>query len=189
MDKHLFVGLGNPGPQYAGNRHNVGFMVIDAFAQRWGCQLNQKKFNGLCGTAQCHNTPVVCLKPQTFMNVSGRSVAPAQRFFGLESARLLVVHDELDLPFGRIRLKCDGGHGGHNGLRSIMAETGSKSFMRLRMGIGRPPGGSVSNFVLSNFAQGEEIDWLPDLIDRAVSALEQVLSDGLASAMTRVNAT
>ena len=189
MKRHLLVGLGNPGPQYSGNRHNIGFMVIDAFAQRLGESLMQKKFNGLYAKVQFEHSPVVLLKPQTFMNLSGRSVAPAQRFFDTEPPQLLVIHDELDLPFGRLRLKQGGGHGGHNGLRSIMAETGDRNFMRLRMGIGRPPGGSVSNFVLSNFSKGDEIDWLPDFIDRAISALEQVLSEGLAAAMNRVNAT
>ena len=189
MERHLLVGLGNPGPQYAGHRHNIGFMVIDALAQRLGCTLVQKKFNGLYAATHSGQTPLVLLQPQTFMNLSGRSLAPAQRFFDVAPERTLVVHDELDLPFGRIRLKLGGGHGGHNGLRSIMAETGERNFMRMRMGIGRPPGGSVSHFVLSNFAKGEEIDWLPDFIDRSVSALEQVLSDGLAPTMNRVNAT
>ena len=189
MARILVVGLGNPEAKYARNRHNIGFMVLDQLAQDAGISMTKTKFKGIYGTGLIEGSSVVLLKPQTYMNLSGRSVAPAQTFFDVEHTDVLVVHDELDLPFGRVRLKMGGGHAGHNGLRSMVKEMGSNAFARLRVGIGRPVHGDVSNFVLSDFARGEEQEWLPDLIDRAVKAIKLAVQNGVRSAMNEVNAT
>ena len=189
MGRVLIVGLGNPEPKYSGNRHNIGFLVLDELARRTHIQLGRKKFNGLYGNGSLGGHDVVLLQPQTFMNLSGRSVAPASRFFGIKPEGIIVVHDELDLPFGRIRLKAGGGHAGHNGLRSIVAELGSREFGRLRVGIGRPEKGSVSSFVLSDFDRKDEEPWLGDLCDRACHAIQRCVGDGMRTAMNEVNAT
>ena len=189
MERLMFVGLGNPEPKYAGNRHNIGFMVIERLARRANIQLGRTKFNGLYGTGSLEGQSVVLLQPQTFMNLSGRSVAPAMRFFGIKPEGVIVVHDELDLPFGRIRLKSGGGHAGHNGLRSIIAELGSKDFGRLRVGIGRPEKGSVSNFVLSDFHRESEAPWIDDLCDRSCHAIDVFIRHGMRPAMNEINAT
>ncbi len=187
MDRHLVVGLGNPEPRYAGNRHNVGFMVVDRLAERAGAPVTRAKFKGVYGTGTLGSCPVVLLKPLTFMNLSGQSVSPARSFFGVEVERILVIHDELDLPFGTLRLKIGGGHAGHNGLRSMVAELGSRDFVRLRVGIGRPAKGSPSSYVLSDFG-ADEVPWLPDLLDRAADAVELALREGPRKAMNTVNA-
>ena len=189
MERILLVGLGNPEPKYLGNRHNIGFMVIDELAREAGIQLSRTKFNGVYGTGHLEGRSVVLLKPQTYMNLSGRSVTPASRFFSVAPDSILVSHDELDLPFGTVRLKIGGGHAGHNGLRSMQADLGTNAFHRLRIGIGRPAKGSVSNFVLSDFAPGDEQAWLPDLIERSVAALRSAVREGTRKAMNTVNGT
>lgn len=188
MECHLVVGLGNPEPRYAAHRHNVGFMVVDRLAGQEGIPVNRAKFKGILGTGTVEGRSVVLLKPLTFMNLSGRSVVPARSFFDVDVTRILVIHDELDLPFGTLRLKVGGGHAGHNGLRSLVSELGSRDFVRLRVGIGRPQHGDVTNFVLSDFAR-EEQQWLPDLLDRAADAIRRTLRDGPQKAMNDVNAT
>ena len=189
MARMLVVGLGNPEARYAANRHNIGFMILDQLARDSGISMTKTKFKGMYGSGPVNGSSAVLLKPQTYMNLSGRSVAPAQKFFNIDAADVLVVHDELDLPYGRIRLKVGGGHAGHNGLRSMIKEMGSNAFARLRVGIGRPVHGDVSNFVLSDFARGEEQEWLSDLIDRSVQAIKLAVSDGVRAAMNQVNAT
>jgi len=151
MERTLIVGLGNPGPQYEKTRHNIGFMVVDAIARAHNIDLSKNKFNAVYGTGEIDQTPCVLLKPQTFMNLSGRSLVPALAFYQVPIKKVIVIHDELDIPYGQIRLKTGGGHAGHNGLRSIIELTGSADFMRVRMGIGRPKFGDVSSFVLSPF--------------------------------------
>lgn len=188
MQRHLVVGLGNPEPRYAGNRHNVGFMVVERLADEARIPLSRSKFKGVYGTGTFAGVSVVLLEPKTFMNLSGQSVVPAARFFDVAPERIIVVHDELDLPFGKLRLKVGGGHAGHNGLRSICAELGSHDFVRLRVGIGRPQKGSVSRYVLSDFTAGDETDWLPDLLDRSVAAVRAALTEGPRKAMNVVNA-
>ncbi|MEE2788621.1 MAG: aminoacyl-tRNA hydrolase [Myxococcota bacterium] len=189
MERTLIVGLGNPDPKYTANRHNIGFMVLDRLADRAGLSMSKTKFRSRYATGQFEGKSVVVLKPQTYMNLSGRAVVPAQRFFDIEATRILVVHDELDLPFGKLRLKVGGGHAGHNGLRSMISEMGTNGFSRLRVGIGRPSRGDVSSYVLSDFAAGEEREWLPDLIDRACDAITMVVRKGTQAAMNEVNAT
>ena len=128
MERILIVGLGNPDPKYARNRHNIGFMVVDRLAEHAGVALSKTKFKSQYGTGQLEGKSVVFQKPQTYMNLSGRAVSPAQRFFDVEAPNILVVHDELDLPYGKIRLKLGGGHAGHNGLRSMISEMGTNGF-------------------------------------------------------------
>lgn len=184
----LIVGLGNPGAQYVQTRHNIGFMVIDQIAASAGIAIDKTKFNSKMGTGRLAGQNVVLLKPQTFMNRSGQSVTAASQFYRTDPKNILVIHDELDLPFGTVKLKAGGGHAGHNGLRSIGQLMGTLDFIRLRFGIGRPVHGQVSNYVLARFHAGEETDWLPQYIDDAVAAIEIVLRKGVQMAMNEVNA-
>ncbi len=180
----LIVGLGNPGKKYAGNRHNIGFMAADELRVRLGLPDFRDKFSGEFSRGD----DVAILKPQTFMNVSGESVQPCAAFLKVPPSEVLVIHDELDVPFDEVRLKVGGGHGGHNGLRSIIERFGA-DFARLRMGIGRPPPdfrGDVADFVLADFS-GTEKALLPDLVKRGVTAAERVLKDGTLRAMDVVN--
>jgi PTH1 family peptidyl-tRNA hydrolase len=186
MAARLVVGLGNPGSQYAGNRHNAGFMVLDRFAAMVDIPLTKKVFSGLCGEGYWQGDKIILLKPQTFMNLSGRSVAEAARFHKIPPAEIIVLHDELDIPFGSLKLKEGGGHGGHNGLRSIIQELGSAGFIRLRIGIDRPSYPDVSGYVLQNFSPAET-KHLDDVFDGAVAALETVLKEGLKKGMSLFN--
>jgi PTH1 family peptidyl-tRNA hydrolase len=189
MDRTLIVGLGNPGPRYAGNRHNVGFMALERLADDARIDATRKKFKGLFGAGEIERERVVMLAPQTFMNLSGQSVQPCAAFFDVSPPQIIVIHDELDLPFGTIRLKIGGGHAGHNGLRNIVAQLGTNTFVRLRVGIGRPQHGSVSDFVLSDFSAGDERAWLPDLLERSADAIRLVLREGARKAMNTINAS
>jgi PTH1 family peptidyl-tRNA hydrolase len=186
---YLVVGLGNPGKAYATHRHNVGFMALDVLAARRGAESFRDKFSGETTRVRVGaGEPSVLLKPTTFMNDSGRSVQPAMAFFRVPPERLVVVHDELDLPFGVVRLKVGGGHAGHNGLRSILGRVPG-DFVRVRFGIGRPPAdfrGDVADFVLSPFTADERTA-LPELLERAVDVVEDVLTRGPAAAMNDRN--
>ena len=187
----LLVGLGNPGPQYAGTRHNVGFMAVDAFCTREAGRVVsfQTRFEGKFTELAHAGTRVGVLKPETYMNASGRSVRAATSFFGLEPAAVLVVHDELDIAFGELRIKSGGGDGGHRGLRSITGELADPAYGRLRVGIGRPPAdfqGDVADFVLQAFAL-EERNELNRVLVRSCEAIEAVITDGLARTMNRTN--
>jgi len=189
----LLVGLGNPGPQYAQTRHNVGFMAVDAFCAREagaGRVVSfRTRFEAQFAELSQGDTRVAVLKPETYMNASGRSVRAAASFLGLEPADVLVVHDELDIPFGELRLKSGGGDGGHRGLRSMSTELASPGYGRLRVGIGRPPPhfqGDVADFVLQAFAL-EERSELPGVLVRTCEAVEAVITDGLARTMNRTN--
>jgi PTH1 family peptidyl-tRNA hydrolase len=159
----LFAGLGNPGAKYAGNRHNIGFMALDAIAEAHGFAPWRAKFQGLVSEGQMGGQRVVLLKPQTFMNLSGQSVTETMRFFKLDPADLTVFHDELDLAPGKIRLKQGGGHAGHNGLRSIHGHIG-EAYARVRLGIGHPGHKDrVAGYVLSDFAKSDQA-WLDDMM-------------------------
>ncbi len=185
----LVVGLGNPGREYASHRHNVGFMVTGALASRLRADEPRDKYSALWTKAASGDDQVVMLQPQTFMNESGRSVQPAAAFFKVEPANVLVVHDELDLPFGDVRLKLGGGHAGHNGLRSIIQHLGTSDFPRLRFGVGRPPPGfrgEVADFVLSGF-DADERARLDELVKAAVDAAVDVVARGLGPATNRLN--
>ena len=161
----LVVGLGNPGRKYEGNRHNIGFGVVDALARDVPSADFREKFSGLFARGEAFGSAVGLLKPQTYMNESGRSVQAAQAFLKVQLGEILVVHDELDLPFGEVRLKLAGGHAGHNGLRDISARLGA-DYARLRVGIGRPPPGfrgEVADYVLSVGESDHVVDQGPDL--------------------------
>ncbi|BDV41792.1 peptidyl-tRNA hydrolase [Geotalea uraniireducens] len=186
MAAKLIVGLGNPGPKYQWTRHNAGFMVLDCLARTAGITMAKKNFSGQYGEGSWRGQRLFLLKPQTFMNLSGRSVAEALRYHKLPLAELIVVHDDLDIPFGRVKLKEGGGHGGHNGLRSLVQELGSADFVRLRIGIGRPARGDVADYVLNNFPP-DQLRELAPLCDGALDALALLLDEGLAKAMSLYN--
>ena len=183
----LVVGLGNPGERYAETRHNIGCMVAVRMAARAGIALKRQGYQGFYGVGRLAGEEATVLLPQTFMNRSGASVAPACQSLGVTPGDLIVVHDEIDLPFGTLRIKLGGGHGGHNGLRSITEALGHGDFVRVRLGIGRPPaGGDVSGYVLSRFASAER-QVLADLLDQGAAAVEAVLARGSAAAMNEFN--
>ena len=181
----LAVGLGNPGRKYEGNRHNVGFMAADELRSAFGLPDYKDKFSGVWTKGDA----LAILKPGTYMNLSGDCVQPAGAFLKVPPAEVIVLHDELDLAFGDVRLKFGGGHAGHNGLRSIIERLGTPDFVRVRIGIGRPPPGfrgDVADYVLQNFDPSEKAE-LPDVIGRALDATKRVLADGLSAAMNAVN--
>ena len=182
----LVVGLGNPGREYAETRHNVGFMVAEELARRTGGSW-RGKFSGELAEVRLDGMRLALLRPQTFMNESGRSVAAAVRFFKVEPEDLLVVHDEVDLDPGRLQVRLGGGLAGHNGLRSVAQQVGSPDFARLRIGVGRPERGDprpVADFVLSEFPP--ELD-VGALVSRAADAVESVAREGLEEAQNRYN--
>jgi len=187
----LVVGLGNPGPTYAATRHNAGFLVLDLLAERNGARFRSHKgraqvVEGPVGPAP--GVPCVLAKPSGYMNESGGPVASLRDFFKVPVERLVVVHDELDLPFGTIRLKQGGGDGGHNGLRSVSRSLGTPDYLRVRVGIGRPPGRmDPADFVLKPFSMVETRE-LPFHVDRAADAVEVLLHDGLSAAQNDVHA-
>ncbi len=182
----LVAGLGNPGREHAGNRHNVGFMVADELARRHEARF-RGKFSGRLAEFRLGPVRAALLEPETFMNDSGRSVGAAVRYFKLPPERLLVVHDEVDLEPGRLQLRAGGGLAGHNGLRSIASALGSKEFLRLRVGVGRPGRGdrrSVSDFVLSDF---DAVLDVAELVGRAADAVEMLAEEGIEAAQARFN--
>lgn len=186
MKNFLIVGLGNPGPQYQWTRHNAGFLFLDRLAHLESSSISRKSFSGLAGEWDRRNSRHVLLKPQTFMNRSGLSVMQALQFYKLPLSQLIVVHDELDLPFGAARLKQGGGHGGHNGLRSIMEQLGKGDFLRLRIGIGRPPHGDTVNYVLGTIPP-EQMEHLSQVLDGGLQMLEMMLDEGMPKAMSLFN--
>ncbi len=185
----MVVGLGNPGPEYAETRHNVGFRVVELLAARaGGGRFSKHKSNADVLEGRLAGRKVVLAKPRTYMNVSGGPVAGLSRYFSVPAAELVVVHDDLDLGFGVIRLKQGGGEGGHNGLRSISSSVGTRDYLRVRFGIGRPPGRQdPADFVLKRFSAVERKD-LDLAVDLAADAAEALLSDGLEPAQNRFHA-
>jgi PTH1 family peptidyl-tRNA hydrolase len=190
----LVVGLGNPGPEYAGNRHNVGAMVLDVLAGRVGGPLKAHRSHALVLEGWLGGPPgsadrrrVVLTRPTSYMNESGGQVNAAARFFKVDPARIVVIHDELDIPYGEIRLKLGGGEGGHNGARAVSKALGTKDYLRVRFGIGRPPGRmDPAAFVLKDFSAAERRD-LPVLLDDAADAVELLVSRGLSTAQNQVH--
>jgi PTH1 family peptidyl-tRNA hydrolase len=183
----LVVGLGNPGAQYAGNRHNVGQMVADELAARLGVSYKSHKTPSRVaeGFLRPGGPKLVIAKPNSYMNTSGGPVSALVKYYSLPVERLVVVHDELDIPFDTVRLKQGGGHGGHNGLRDIQKATDSGAFTRVRVGIGRPPGRQdAADFVLKDFS-GAERQALPNLLSDAADAVEAIVADGLVAAQQR----
>jgi PTH1 family peptidyl-tRNA hydrolase len=188
-DPLLVVGLGNPGPQYAKTRHNLGFMVADLLAGRMGAQFKVHKRSGAeIVTGRLGHRPVVLAKPRTYMNESGRQVGPLAKFYSVMPADIIVIHDELDIDFGRIRLKLGGGEGGHNGLRSVANSLGTKNFQRVRIGIGRPPGRKdPAAYVLETFTAAERPE-VPAVCEQAADATELLIEAGLETAQNQVHA-
>ncbi len=182
----LIVGLGNPGPQYAETRHNVGFLTVERFAKKHGLTSRKMQFNALTITGPYAGDKIVLARPLTYMNESGRAVAPLVRWLKLDLSDLLVVYDELDLPLGRIRVRPAGSSGGHNGMKSVIAHLGSENFARLRIGIGRPPDGDGINFSLGKFGR-DELPVIDAAIERAVAAVEVFFQEGLVATMNKFN--
>lgn len=175
MDRWLIAGLGNPGAEYAGNRHNAGFMVLDELAARASGRFKAHKSRA----EVCETSAAVLAKPLTYMNLSGGPVKALSDFYKIGPERLIVVHDELDVPYGALRAKLGGGDNGHNGLKSITKVLGTRDYLRVRFGIGRPPGRmDAASFVLRDFATMERKD-LPFLVDRAADVVESLMSRGL----------
>lgn len=184
----LVVGLGNPGPEYERTRHNVGFLVADVLAGRVGGRFTVHKKSGAdLLEARLDGRKVLLAKPRTYMNVAGRPVAALARFFSVPADDVIVVHDELDLPFGAIRLKRGGGEGGHNGLRSVSSALTTKDYLRVRFGIGRPPGRQdPADFVLKPFSSVERKE-VPVLVEQAADAVELLLRVGLEPAQNQLH--
>lgn len=186
-ERWLVVGLGNPGPQYAGNRHNLGYVVADVLAARIGSGFRRERSRVLAASGRLAGLPVIVAKPMSFMNLSGGPVNAAAGFYKIPPDRIVVVHDELDLPFGTIRLKLGGGDNGHNGLRSVTASLRTREYYRVRIGIGRPPGRQdPADFLLTDFTAAERKE-LPLLADRGADAVESLLSQGLAATQNQVH--
>jgi PTH1 family peptidyl-tRNA hydrolase len=189
LERFLIAGLGNPGREYAGNRHNVGFRCIERFAAVHGLSFSkrQKKARVALGTVDDH--PLVLARPRTFMNKSGQAVAPLVRFYKIPLERVLLIYDDLDLPLGTTRLRPSGGSGGHRGVRSVIQQLGSQAFARLRIGIGRPPGRmDPADYVLQDFSAEEEV-LLDEVLEHAVDAIEAWLDQGIEAAMSRYNSS
>jgi peptidyl-tRNA hydrolase, PTH1 family len=189
----LVVGLGNPGPAYAGHRHNVGYLVVEELATRMGSPFRSHRtgradvVEGRLGTPGAPGPRVVLARPRCYMNESGGAVKALATFYKLEPEQLVVVHDEIDIPFGTLRVKLGGGDNGHNGLRSVRAALGTGDFHRVRSGVGRPPGRrEVADFVLSNYSTAERKE-LPFQVDRAADAVETLVTEGLAETQQRFN--
>ena len=186
-ERFLVVGLGNPGPRYSGTRHNVGFMVVDLLSARLGGRFKAHKGRADVVEGRLGGLSIVLAKPKSYMNESGGPVVSISRFFKVPVAQIAVVHDDLDLPYGALRLKRGGGDGGHNGLRSLTSSLGTKEYLRVRFGIGRPPGRQdPADFVLKDFSSVERKE-LEFHLDRAADAVEALVRDGLESSQNSFN--
>ncbi|MCB2210420.1 aminoacyl-tRNA hydrolase [bacterium] len=185
----LIAGLGNPGPDYRQNRHNAGFMVADALADAANIPLRRVEFRAIVGKGDFAGERIVLAKPQTYMNDSGQAVGALTSFYKIPLDRILIVHDDLDLPFGTLRLRPSGGTGGQRGMESIVTRLGTRDFARLRMGIGRPPGRmDPRDYVLHDFDPPEQAD-LPLVLTTAVDAIRRFITDGIEKAMNDFNGT
>jgi PTH1 family peptidyl-tRNA hydrolase len=182
MTAWLIVGLGNPGPSYAGHRHNVGAMVVDELAVRTGGALRSHRARASAAEVRIEQQRAVIARPLCFMNESGGPVAGLMSFFKTPVENLIVIHDEIDIPFAEVRLKVGGGEGGHNGLRSVTKSVGTRDYLRVRVGVGRPPGRmDAADYVLHDFSSTERRE-VPLLISDAADAVERLVSQGLAVA-------
>lgn len=184
----LLVGLGNPGPQYEATRHNAGFWWIDQLGAVRGCKLSaEAKFSGLVGRFRHAGNEVWLLKPATFMNASGRSVAALARFYKIDPASIVVIHDELDLPPGTVKLKKGGGNGGHNGLKDIAAQLGTNDFWRLRLGIGHPGDRSAVVSYVLNAPTAEEMHEIAHAMDNSMAVVDLMLGHEFEAAMLKLH--
>lgn len=182
----LIVGLGNPGKEYEATRHNCGFMVIDALADKLNVTVDQKKFKSLYAKFKYHGEDVILLKPQTYMNLSGEAVIAAMKFFKINIDDIIVIYDDLDMPVGKLRLRKSGSAGGHNGIKNIIAHVSSQNFKRIRVGIDRHPYIKVVDYVLSKFTK-EETAAIAEGIDRACDAVMDCLDHDFDYAMNHYN--
>ncbi|GGK67532.1 peptidyl-tRNA hydrolase [Planomonospora parontospora] len=188
VDRWLVVGLGNPGPEYAGNRHNAGFMVLDELAARAGGRFKAHRSRAEVLEGRLAGAPAVLAKPLSFMNLSGGPVKALADFYKVDPARVVVVHDELDVPYGALRAKLGGGDNGHNGLKSITKSLATRDYLRVRFGIGRPPGRmDTAAYVLRDFATAERKD-LAFLVDRAADVVESLVRVGLEATQNTFHA-
>ncbi|MBX3032286.1 MAG: aminoacyl-tRNA hydrolase [Bdellovibrionaceae bacterium] len=184
----LIVGLGNPGTKYALTRHNIGFMAVDYLLRSLEAPANRTDFKALVNKFKWEGEEVVTVQPQTYMNLSGDSVRPLMDFYKIPLEKLIVVHDEVDLPFGKMKLQKNRSHGGHNGIKDITAKMASQDYLRVRLGVGRPsdPRFNVADYVLQKFSD-EEMAAMPAFLNRATDAIEALIFEGLAKAGNRFN--
>ncbi len=184
----LVVFLGNPGPKYAGTRHNVGFMTADFIEKDTGVKINKLKFNALTAVSEIGGEKVLLLKPQTYMNLSGSSVAQAASFYKIPTERILVISDDVSLPVGKLRVRRSGSAGGHNGLRDIIAKCGGDGFPRIKIGVGSPPHPDydMADWVLGTFKNQDAVD-IADAIKKTARAIEELIRNGVDSAMNKYN--
>jgi peptidyl-tRNA hydrolase, PTH1 family len=186
-DTWLITGLGNPGRKYAKTRHNIGFMVIDRLAEKFNISISQKKFDNLFGLGEIENVKVILTEPLAFMNRSGPPILQLAKYYKLTFNHVLVIHDDIDILFGKIKIKAKGGHGGHNGIRSIIGSSGCNEFPRIRIGIGRPDTHmDVTDHVLGKFAK-EEITNLDTVLSCASEAAQSIIYKGLTLSMNKFN--
>lgn len=184
---YLIVGLGNPGKEYAQSRHNVGFMVLDRLAERYGVAFTRYEQKAFVVKVAVEPSPLILAKPQTYMNLSGQSVGALVRFYKVPVEQVLIIYDDIDLPFGTLRMRPGGSSGGHKGMQSILDRLGRQDIPRLRVGVGRPSGSkAAANYVLNEFSAREKLD-LPLILDRAAQAVQDWIHLGLAEAMNRHN--
>ena len=181
----LIAGLGNPEPKYDGTRHNAGFEALDYLAAQWHCDIAKAKWQGLYGTAQVEDHKVVLLKPLTYMNLSGQSIAPAANFYKIPADHVIVISDDIALPLGKIRVRGSGSAGGHNGLKNIIAHLGTDKFPRVKVGVGAPEH-DIVDWVIGSFS-AQERKVIDGLLDRVIDAAECIITDGVMSAQNRYN--
>lgn len=182
----IVVGLGNPGQEYSATRHNIGFMAVDKLAERWAVTSWRERYNAQVAEYRGEET-VLLVKPQTFMNLSGRAVVPLAAFYKVPYEDIIVIYDDLDLSTGRLRLRLKGGSGGHRGIESLLYESGKDDFSRVRIGIGRPPEGwETANYVLGRFT-AEETTAINQAISQAADAVECIIKEGFSKAMNKFN--
>ncbi len=183
---YLIVGLGNPGREYEGHRHNVGYQTLDYIARQHGIEIKKRRFKALWGEGEIAGQRVILAKPLTFMNESGQAVGPLSRYYKVPPERLIVIYDDIDLAFGKIRVRPDGSSGGHNGIKSLIQHVGSDDFIRIRIGIGRPTYGDPADYVLNDFSPDQR-----PVVERAYAVAEEIvrciLTEGVRQAMNRYN--
>lgn len=185
-DRFVVVGLGNPGEQYAKTRHNAGAMVVEILAERVGTRFKNHKSGCFVAEGRLAGAPVVVARPISYMNTSGQPVRQLVSFYKVPIERIIIVQDEIDIPFGEVRIKEGGGLAGHNGLKSISSHLGTKEFLRVRVGVGRPRGGDAADHVLDRFSSSERAE-LPEILERAADAVERIIEAGAERAMTEFN--
>ncbi len=183
----LIVGLGNPGERYRFTRHNMGYLVLDEFAERHGIAVNRKKFDASIGEGAIGGEAVLLAKPRTFMNLSGMAVGRLAGFFKIDHADIIVIHDDLDLAYGSVRVKEGGGHGGHKGLISVIQQLGGRDFIRVRLGIGKPLIKEMVEHYVLEIISREDAEALPEILHRAADAVQDILASGPQAAMCRFN--